>query len=90
MNKYDIGDQVHLTVVFTNSSGVATSPTTVTCTVQPPSGPTQSLTAVNDSTGNYHADVSPDQSGEWDYRWAGTGALVVAEEGSFYVRERKV
>lgn len=90
MNKYDIGDQVRLSVAVTNSAGTATSPTTVTCTVRKPDASSASLSVVNDSIGNYHADVTPDQVGQWDYRWAGTGALVVAEEGSFYVRVRKV
>lgn len=40
--------------------------------------------------GVYHANITADQSGHWYYRWAGTGALVVAEEGQFYVRQRRV
>ncbi len=90
MNKYDVGDQVRLSVVIANNAGTATDPTTVTCTVRKPDGLAQTLSASKDSTGNYHADVTIDQQGEWDYRWLGTGSLIVAEEGAFYVRVRKV
>ncbi len=90
MNKFDIGDQVRLSVVITNNAGTVTDPTTVTCTLRKPDALSSTLSVTKDSTGNYHADVTIDQQGEWDYRWLGTGSLIVAEEGAFYVRTRKV
>lgn len=89
MTKFDIGDSVRLTATFTNLAGSLTNPTTVVCTIRRPDGNSSTLSNSTSSTGVYTADVTVDQSGEWNYRWSGTGALVVAEEGSFYVRERK-
>lgn len=87
---YDIGDTVRLSAITSDSAGTASDPTTVTCSVRDPVGNVTALSVTRDSTGHYHADVSPTVSGEWDYRWLGTGALTVAEEGSFYIRVRKV
>lgn len=88
MTTYDIGDEVRLSVAFTDADGVAADPTTVTCTVRKPDGSTLTPSATG-SSGSYHADIQPDQTGNWHYRFAGTGALVAAEEGQFYVRVRK-
>lgn len=90
MNVFDIGDQVRLGATFTNLAGTLLNPTTVACVARKPDGSTTTLTAVNESTGVYHADVLVDQSGTWNARWAGTGTLVVAEETSFEVRVRRV
>lgn len=90
MTTYDIGDEVRLSVAFTDAAGAAADPTTVTCTVRKPDGSTLTPTATSTgSTGAYRADIQPDQTGNWYYRFAGTGALVAAEEGQFYVRTRR-
>ena len=88
-NTYDIGDQVRLSVAFTNSAGVATDPTTVTITIRKPDQTTSTPTALTSATGTWYTDVTLDQTGNWYYRFAGTGALVAAEEGEFYVRVRR-
>ena len=88
--KYDIGDELRLSVSFTDITGVAADPTAVTCTVRAPDGTETVLNNTKSTTGSYYADVGPTQSGTYFFRWAGTGALVVAEEGQFYVRERNV
>lgn len=94
MNTYDIGDQVRLTSNLTNLSGTLTDPTTVTLRVRKPDGVATDYTyaggaVTKSSTGVYYRDVDIDQAGEWNYRWSGTGTLVVAEEGQFYVRPRR-
>lgn len=88
---YDKGDHARLSADYTNISGVPTDPTTVYVTVRKPGGTTTTYTygggqVLKDSTGRYRCDVSLDESGVWQYKWFGTGALVVAEEGQFTVR----
>jgi hypothetical protein len=89
MNKYDVGDKVRLSITVRDYAAALADPT-LTCTARKPDGTTTSLTPVQSSTGNWYADVTVDQSGHWFYRWTATGAVVAAEEGQFYVRERKV
>lgn len=89
MATYDVGDRVQLTATLTDDDGVLTDPTAVTVTIRKPDGTASSSTPTKDSTGVYSKDVDIDQHGNWFYRFAGTGALVVAEEGEFYVRPRK-
>lgn len=93
MNSYDVGDQVRLTVHWTDSAGTATDPTTVTCLLRrryqlsPVTTTTYTYpaTITKSSTGVYYVDVTPDQEGIWDYRWVATGTVVKAEEGAFNV-----
>lgn len=87
---YDIGDSVRISVAFTDLTGAPTDPTTIVLTVQAPDGTQTAPAVVHDSTGSYHADYAPSQSGLHVYRWVGTGALVVAEEGDFSIRRRRV
>lgn len=89
MTTYDIGDLVTLTATLTNTAGTLSDPTSVTLTVRKPDGSSSTVSNTRSSTGVYTADVTIDQAGEWNYRWEGTGALVVAEEGQFYVRPRR-
>lgn len=82
---YQSGALVTTSAVFTDKTGAAADPTTVTLkykkdaaattTVVHPAGP-----VVKDSTGHYHADL--DTSGwtgpglqQWFIEWVGTGAV---------------
>lgn len=92
-NTYDIGDQARMSAAFTNvSTGAAADPTAVTLEYRKPDGAITTLVygadaaLVKDSTGNYHADVTVDQWGRWDYRFAGTGAVIAAGDSFFEVR----
>lgn len=77
---YALGTQVRITATFT-ADGTNKDPTTVTLYVQRPRTALSTITSVTrDSQGVYHYDVVLDRSGEWLYRWAGTGAVVA---GSF-------
>jgi hypothetical protein len=81
---YDKGDKVHLTAKFT-VGGVLTDPTAIVCKVKDPSGHTDSYTfalgtITKTGVGLYYKDISIDESGEWFYRWEGTGAMEAAEE----------
>lgn len=88
INIHDVGDRVRIAVEFRNLDGALADPSTVTVKHQDPSGNETSSTSswTKDGTGRYHLDVDIDESGTWYYRWAGTGDLVAAGEGSFIVR----
>ena len=88
-NSYDIGDGVRLKVTFTVNA-VNSDPTTVTLRVKDPSGNidvyTYALVQVTKSAvGIYYKDIFIDESGEWFYRWEGTGAVEAADESYFDV-----
>lgn len=92
MAAYDLGQSVKLSVSFTDAAGSAANPTTVTCTVREPDGTETEYTSAttpavsNPSTGTYELVLSPDQSGMWAYRWAGsTGSTTPVDEGQFHV-----
>lgn len=88
-NTYEIGDKVRIKATFT-VSGVKTDPTTITLKVKDPAGIVTSYTYVGgtvtkSATGMYFRDVSITQSGEWFYRWEGTGAVETADEAYLVV-----
>lgn len=94
LNTYDVGDLVRLSSAFVVSS-VATDPTTVTLALRKPSGTALSYTygaaqITKDSVGNYHKDISVDDTGVWAYKWTGTGTCETVEEGRFLVRLSKL
>lgn len=84
INTYDKGDVVRLYAYFTVSGSYA-DPTDVTLKVKQPSGTIStylySLAEVSkDSVGNYHKDIEMTLTGQLWYRYAGSGAVVSAEE----------
>jgi len=92
VNTYDKGDVVRVTGAFTNAAGAAQDPSTVRFKFKDPANTVTTYTyptdaqLVRDSTGNYHVDVDASISGEWDYRWEGSGAVgKSAGEGKFEV-----
>lgn len=94
MNEYDVGDAVRFSATFANSGGTAADPSNVFFKIKDPTGTigtyTMSGTGTNtdlvkDSVGNYHIDVTLDESGIWHYRWQGTGTLDAAEEDQLKV-----
>lgn len=94
---YDIGDRVRLTARFTDAiTGLLSDPTVITLRTRPPVGATTTYTygldtkIVKDDVGVYHADVDVTASGSWSYKWAGTGAIVAAEESTFFARTTRV
>jgi hypothetical protein len=90
-NTYDVGDKVRVTVNFTDN-GSPIDPTTVVFKWKSPAGTITTKTygtdveVVKTSTGVYYSDITPASAGKYDYRFAGTGAVVAASEGLFYVR----
>lgn len=91
INNYDIGDLVRMAVVFKDDTGEVADPTAVTLMVlRPGDTVATAVSPVKDATGQYHGDIAIDTAGSWYYRWAGTGAVVAAEETHFYVRESAI
>ncbi len=90
MNAYIKDNLIRLTVEFT-LSGVDTDPTTVKCFYRNPSGVITTLTygvdgsLIKDTTGKYHVDLFASVAGGWFYRFEGSGSLIAANEGQFYV-----
>lgn len=85
---FDIGDVVTLPATFRRKATRALiDPDTVVCTVQAPDGTQTAPSVVHDSTGVYHAVITPDQAGIWRVRWVGTGDAAAAEPWHFLVRE---
>lgn len=84
--RYEIGDGVRLSVVFTDAvNGALADPTAVALTLQQPDGTNAAVVVQKDSTGKYHADYLTAQPGVHVWRWAGTGAIPAAAEGVFTV-----
>jgi hypothetical protein len=104
IHSYDVGDIVRLgnhstntdTAAFTDASGVATDPTTVTLVLDKPDGTTTTYTylgnpaLLKETTGRYYVDVALTLAGLWYYRLAGTGTVQAAAEGVLNVRSSLV
>jgi hypothetical protein len=87
---YDKGDTVRLEADFT-SGGTPADPTDVTLQVKQPNGTIDSYTYLaaeitRVTTGSYYRDVEMTQTGQLYYHFAGSGALVTAEETYLIVR----
>lgn len=88
---FDVGDRKRIQATFLASDGIGLNPTAVTLRVAKPDGTLADLAPVADGVvGIYHCDVTFDQAGRWDFRWAGTGAVVAAGEKSATVRRQLV
>lgn len=90
---YDIGDVVRLSAGFVQTTAI--DPGTVALTVQAPDATSTTYTfalstVTKDSTGNYHVDITPTQTGTYRYRWVSTGNGAAAEEKWFQVRTKRV
>lgn len=91
INVYQKGDLARITGAFTNPDDDAIDPTALSLFVTTPGGVTTEYVygvdaeVVKDSVGNYHADISADESGQWLYRWASTGTGQAAENSEFMV-----
>lgn len=92
MATFDKGDQIRITVTFTDTAtGLVADPTTVTIKHKDPSGNVTTETypgnVTKSGTGVYYLDISIDETGRWRFRGEGTGNVEAAVEGSFGVRD---
>lgn len=85
MSTYDVGDRARLYLSLTDITG-APANGTVVLTVTSPSDVASTPSVVNDSTGEYHADVDVTEEGRWTFRWVSTGAVIASESGVFVAR----
>lgn len=85
VNAYYLNTLVRLSASFTDSTGLPTDPTSVTVTVTDPNGSVSNPPSVKDSSGHYHADVTPTVWGDWEYAFAGAGAVVASGQHRFFV-----
>ena len=88
-NEQVLGQQIQLTAAFT-SSGSAADPTTITLKILDPSGNTDTYTYAGGTvsksgTGGYYKNFTPDEAGTWRLYWAGTGTVVAATQGEFFI-----
>lgn len=84
----DIGDLVALAAAFVNAAGSPADPTTVTLAIRDPTGALvdPAPTPTHGATGAYTYDLAITRAGVWRYRFAGTGAVVAAEEAKVFAR----
>jgi hypothetical protein len=94
----DVGATV-VSAPFTTIDGTPTNPTAVTLIVLKPDGTTLLYawpssgfdgTLANESAGRFYAEILIDQSGKWQWRIQGTGAVTAAAEGSLRVQRQRV
>lgn len=82
---YHPGNVARLTASFTDMTGQAVDPTTVTFIVRKPDGTTDTPAPTKDAVGVYHVDETIDSAGEWLWRATGTGAAAASADSSFTV-----
>jgi len=92
--KIYVETELRLTAAFTDSSGTAIDPDTVTFKTMSPSRDDATYVYGTDSevqrasAGNYTADIIPTEAGRWHFRWETTGTgKVIKLEGDFVVKK---
>jgi len=90
--KLYVDSELRLTTKFRDSDGALIDPDTVTFETFSPCGERVSYVYTTDvevtrlSAGSYAADIVPDESGRWRFRWL-TTEPTSAIEGDFLVQE---
>ncbi len=85
---YSFGTEIRIFIDFTDTSGAAVDPATVTLkTLDPLNGQTTYTYGTDanvgkSAVGSYYADITPDVPGRWVIRWetTGTGTKIVKED----------
>jgi hypothetical protein len=92
INVHNQGDLVRLTGSLATAAGVVVDPTTLTVTIKAPNGTKTEYTygddayPVRSAAGVYYVEVTPDQVGDWYYKFQSSGTGQAADEGMFRVR----
>ena len=90
--KHYVNSPIRLRVNFTDDDGNDYDPETVTFKTFSPAQVETSYVYGTDSevtridSGNYAADITPDEGGRWLFRWQSTNG-VIALEGDFLVQD---
>lgn len=96
INVYDVGDVPRISGAFTDANDDPADPSAVSLAYTDPSGNVTTLVygvdaaLVKASTGNYYAEITADETGDWHYRWVSTGTGAGAQIGQFAVKPRQV
>ena len=88
-----VNSPVRIAANFQDDTRVDIDPDTVTVKIYSPQGTISTYVYGTDAqvvrltTGDYHVDVTPDESGRWRWRWVSTGSgKASATEGSIVVQ----
>ena len=90
MSQYEIDTTIELQAIFTNAlTGVYADPTTVKLYILDPAGiqTTQIWPGgaiIRDSLGHFHYIMTPAKSGNWTYKWQGSGAAVATSPDTIF------
>lgn len=88
MNTYQIDTLVQLSTTFYAADGVTlVDPTDVVLFVRPPDQIRTEYTGgqiTKVSTGVYMMQITTTQSGQWSYKWQGSGTVVITSEDQFF------
>lgn len=91
--QYQVGTVVRSSATMTDITGVAADPTAIDVSLLEPDGTQTDYVladpeVVNDGVGLYHFDVTCDQNGYYEIRWAATGNSVdVATQDLWHVHD---
>ena len=90
MSQYEIDTTIELQCVFLNSlTGVYVDPTLVKVSILDPNGVQTNQNwpgggVTRDSLGHFHALITPSISGNWTYKWRGSGAATAASPDTIF------
>lgn len=90
-----IGQVARVNGAVTDAAGAAADPGELLLKVKPPTGDVVSHVygagvVLKDAVGAYHADITLDQAGAWNFRWEATAPNVGADEMSLQVPKSRV
>lgn len=84
MNTYTVGTEVEIDATFKDIEGTLVDPTNVAASIRLPDGTVMvNLVVTRVSLGVYRTLFTPSENGLHAYRFAGTGFVEAASEGSF-------
>lgn len=85
-----LGSTVVLNITFKNPAGEPTSPSGVILTLERPNSKREVVSVVQEGVGKYSHSLEATESGRWRVRCSGSGVLVAAVEGVFWVANSEV
>lgn len=84
--RYQVGDRVIVSTIFTNEAGTPTDPTTVVGEVKAPDGTVTPITPTSSVVGTWRMTLPTFTAGGiWRWYIAGTLGLIAADQGQIMV-----
>jgi hypothetical protein len=91
-HRYKINNSIRVYAEFT-TDGEPADPSAVTLKIITPAGVVTTYTypadITKESTGVYYKEIPSDQSGDWHYKWTGTGAVPASDEDYYLIEHSK-